>query len=151
MYPFLDLTQSHTSNVLFAEGYFLTAQHLLWYGRLYVRNQSDYLDPIASPLLAADSTLQGMAPTLVLTAEMDPLRDEGEEYASRLSGVGVPTKMIRFDATVHAYMFLPCQAQKSSVQELKAWLSTYAFGHHTMREQPFHATEAASSAVSSEL
>jgi acetyl esterase len=133
-YPYLDLTQSHASNFLFAEGFFLTAEHLLWYGQQYVRNQSDYLHPLASPLFGADSTLRAMPPTLILTAEKDPLRDEGEEFGHKLSALGVVTKTIRFNATVHAYMFLPCHAQRASVQEMKSWISTHAF--HGREEQP---------------
>jgi acetyl esterase/lipase/predicted NBD/HSP70 family sugar kinase len=71
----------------------------------YLRADDDGANPLASPLRARG--LRGLPSALVLTAELDPLRDEGELYAQRLRAAGVPTRVVRFDGMPHGFFSLP--------------------------------------------
>ena len=68
----------------------------------YLERPSQGDDPRVSPLLADDETLRNHPPTLVVTAEFDPLRDEGRAYADRLKGLGVPVEYVCLPGTIHA-------------------------------------------------
>lgn len=100
VYPVTDLTLSHPSIDENAEGYFLTKKTMLWFRDHYLGNQ-DPADPAVSPLRAED--LAGLPPALVITAEYDPLRDEGEAYAHRLREAGVDVRHVRYDGQIHGF------------------------------------------------
>ena len=111
VYPVLDYnfeTASYREN---AEGYFLTTDAMKWFWAHYIRNEADGLDPRASPLRADD--LIGLPPALVITAEFDPLRDEGEAYAARLRDDGVPVTVTRYDGMIHGFWQMAALLQQS--------------------------------------
>jgi acetyl esterase len=91
-------TDSYKEN---AEGYFLTRGRMVWFWNHYLARPEDGCNPYASPLQATD--LSGLPPALVITAEYDPLRDEGEAYAARLKEAGVAIEVRRYDGVVHGF------------------------------------------------
>lgn len=101
IYPVTDHafgTPSYSEN---ADGYFLTLDLMKWFWDKYLPDASAGENPLASPLRAQD--LSGLPPATVMTAEFDPLRDEGERYARRLTDAGVETKRIRYDGLFHGF------------------------------------------------
>ena len=102
IYPVLDLASESASRKENGEGYFLTAAGMTWYEEQYLRDDADRKNVLASPLLADD--LAGLPPALVVTAEYDPLRDEGEAYGRRLNEAGVPATVSRYDGMFHGFL-----------------------------------------------
>ena len=84
-----------------AEGFGLTLDAMRWYWDHYLQHPADASNPYAAPLLAEN--LKGLPPALVITAECDPLRDEGEAFAKRLQAAGVPTTYSLYDGMIHGF------------------------------------------------
>jgi acetyl esterase len=105
VYPVTDYDFDRPSYAAYADGYGLTREAMRWYWDLYLGSAGDGFDPQASPLRAAD--VAGVAPALVITAECDPLCDEGEEYAARLAKAGVPVTLTRYDGIIHGFFRMP--------------------------------------------
>ena len=84
-----------------ATGYVLTREAMRWFWRHYLERAEQGMEPHASPLLAP--SLAGLPPALVITAECDPLRDEGEAYAARLRDAGVPVTLTRYGGMFHGF------------------------------------------------
>jgi acetyl esterase len=101
VYPVTEVGCDLPSRRLFAEGFYLTTADMDFYERRFLGPDSDRLDPRVSPLRAEDHA--GVAPALVVTAGFDPLRDEGEAYAARLRGAGVPVLLRRHPGYVHGF------------------------------------------------
>ena len=104
-YPSLDLdfdVERYASMKENATGYGLETAGLLPFNSFYLDSGADPEDPRVSPIKRAD--LSGLAPALVITAEFDPLRDEGELYAKRLAEAGVPTKASRYAGANHGFV-----------------------------------------------
>jgi acetyl esterase len=101
VYPVIDAAMDSPSYQANAEGYLLTARTMRWFWQCYLRSPGDVSSPLASPIRAVD--LSGLAPALVITAEYDPLRDEGEAYGARLAAAGVPTTVSRYDGQIHGF------------------------------------------------
>ena len=74
---------------------------MLWFRGHYLRDESDFDDVRASPLLAED--LSGLPPAVVVTAGFDPLRDEGDAYAAKLRDAGVTVVHRCYDDMVHGF------------------------------------------------
>jgi acetyl esterase len=105
VYPVMDHrfdTPSYTDN---ADGYLLTRDMMIWFWDHYLTAAADGDNPLASPLRAGDLT--GLPPAMVITAEFDPLRDEGEAYAAKLTAAGVPVTQTRYDGQIHAFWQMP--------------------------------------------
>lgn len=99
VYPATDATMASNSIQANGEGFFLTKADMEWfYGHYAPERPSDWR---LSPLSAEDLT--GLPPALVLTAEYDPLRDEGEAYGARLAASGVPVEVVRKDGLIHGF------------------------------------------------
>jgi acetyl esterase len=103
LYPVTDSSSHETgSHREFAEGYFLTTAGMEWFTSLYLASADQKHHPEVSPLLASD--LSGLPPALVITAEFDPLRDEGEAYGKRLEQAGVPVTITRYPGMIHGFV-----------------------------------------------
>jgi len=102
IYPVIDGTMSFPSIKENAEGYLLTADEIAWFYEQYVPPDVDRKNPMLSPLYAPDLT--NLPPALVITAEYDPLRDEGEAYADALQQAGVEARASRYDGMVHGFV-----------------------------------------------
>jgi acetyl esterase/lipase len=102
IYPVTDSdlnTHSYAEN---ATGYVLTIEGMRWFWSHYLAHAGQGLEPHASPLRAP--SLAGLPSALVITAECDPLRDEGEAYAARLRDAGVPVTVTRYDGMFHGFV-----------------------------------------------
>jgi acetyl esterase len=102
IYPVTDHdlnTQSYIEN---ATGYVLTREGMRWFWDHYLVRESQGREPHASPFRAP--SLAGLPSALVITAECDPLRDEGEAYADRLRDAGVPVTVTRYAGMFHGFV-----------------------------------------------
>jgi acetyl esterase len=96
-----------------AQGYFLEKGTMEWFRDCYLNSEEDKQNPMVSPMLYED--FQGLPPALVITAEYDPLRDEGEAYAKKLAEAGVPVETIRFDGTIHGFVSMSAVISQGKV------------------------------------
>jgi len=104
VYPATDYGWDKPSCVRNAEGYLLQRGSMRWFWSHYVNDPSDGDNPLVSPLRAPD--LSGLPPALIVTAEYDPLCDDGEQYGERLREAGVPVKVSRYDGMIHGFYFM---------------------------------------------
>jgi acetyl esterase len=123
LYPVTDLSSFDTaSHRELAEGYFLTRSAMQWFSVHYLAETEHVRHPEASPLLAEN--LRGLPPAVVITAEFDPLRDEGEAYAQRLKEAGVAVRSTRYPGVIHGFISMQgvLSEGRKGVQEAAAAL-----------------------------
>ena len=109
--PVTELSSRAASHREFAEGYGLTSADMEWFGRHYVRTEADADEPYAS-VLRAD--LHDLPPAFVITAECDPLRDDGEGYAEKLRKLGIAARYKRYSGMFHGFMSFPSLLPEAS-------------------------------------
>jgi len=105
VYPVTDAAMDTESCADPACQLLLSTELMAWFWNHYAPDPDDRSKPDASPLRAED--VSGLPPAVVVTAEFDPLRDEGEAYAHRLQAAGVPTTLKRFDRQMHNFFAMP--------------------------------------------
>ena len=117
IYPVTDMAAIETESrrEMGDKGYFMTLEDMEWMTRQYVKEESDMANPWCSPRRAKD--LSGLPPAFILTAEYDPLRDEGEQYGQMLEKAGVPVKVKRYEGVIHVFIQLPGVRQASIAKE----------------------------------
>lgn len=123
IYPVTDARRGSASYRENAEGYRLTANGMKWFCDHYLSGPQGSLDdPNVSPLYADDATLAVAPPALVITAEYDPLRDEGEAYARRLLQAGVPCTLTRYCGQIHGFFSMShlCDDGHGAIQQAAA-------------------------------
>lgn len=113
IYPVTDYYDANTPSMTEnAEGYGLGRDGMIWFWNHYLNSSEEGAHPHVSPNRVSD--LSGLPPALVVTAQYDPLRDEGEFYAERLRQAGVPTEMKRWDGVNHGFFFWPGVVDRAS-------------------------------------
>ncbi|MFJ7078019.1 alpha/beta hydrolase [Streptomyces sp. NPDC098781] len=105
-YPVTDASFDTGSYRQFAEGYFLRRDAMHWFWNQYTTDEAERAQITASPLRATVEQLAGLPPALVITAEADVLRDEGEAYANKLREAGVPVTAVRYQGIIHDFVML---------------------------------------------
>jgi acetyl esterase len=100
VYPSVDLAGTYPSRTENARGYLLTTAEMRWFMDAYLPAGASPRDPRVSPLLGE---LAGLPPAVVVTAEFDPLRDEGNAYAAALAAAGVPVTSREFPGLIHGF------------------------------------------------
>ena len=101
IYPVLSSNTETESYRLYSSGYGLEKQSMDWFIRHYLNDEQDLLNPYAMPLNSP--ILEGLCPAMIITAECDPLRDEGAAYARRLQESGTPAEYICYPGMIHGF------------------------------------------------
>ena len=112
IYPATDFTADNDSLEANGEGYLLTKAAIDWTKSMYLNEADEERDPRASPGLAAD--LAGLPPALVMTAEYDPLRDEGRAYAEAMAASGVAVRHLDYAGMIHGFVRMGAIVDRAS-------------------------------------
>jgi len=110
-YPVTDASMSDGSYQTFAKGPWLTKPGMAWFWNAYLPDVAARTDAHVSPINATSEQLQGLPQALVITAENDVLRDEGEAYARKLTAAGVKVTATRYSGTIHDFVMLNALAE----------------------------------------
>lgn len=126
-YPVTNDDLETPSYQAFAEGLNLTRASSKWFLDNYQPDVAARNNPLMFPLKATSEQLSGLPPALIITAENDVLRDEGEAYAKKLSQAGVNVTAVRYLGTVHDFVMLnalaPTPAAVGAIEQATAWLA----------------------------
>ncbi|MTE13475.1 alpha/beta hydrolase [Nocardia aurantiaca] len=126
-YPVTDANFDTGSYHEFATGYFLTREGMQWFWDQYTTSAEERARITVSPLRATPAQLADLPPALIITAEADVLRDEGEAYAAKLRAAGVPVTQVRYGAITHDFVMLntlhDTNAAKAAVAQAVSVLS----------------------------
>ncbi|WP_251008534.1 alpha/beta hydrolase [Curtobacterium sp. ISL-83] len=127
-YPVTDARFDTVSYQDFAAGYYLALDGMKWFWDQYTTSTDDRNEITVSPLRATSEQLAGLPAALVINAEADVLRDEGEAFAGKLRSAGVPVTQTRYGATVHDFVMLnslhETAAAKAAIAQAIAFLQT---------------------------
>lgn len=115
-YPVTNAEPTTSSYEEFADGPWLTRKAMAWFWKQYAPDKSARKEIFASPLKASADELQGLPPALIITAENDVLRDEGEAYAVKLNEAGVTAAAVRINGIFHDFMMLNDLADSAPTQ-----------------------------------
>ena len=115
-YPVTDASFDTESYQQFATGYFLRRDAMQWFWDQYLADPKQREEITASPLRASVEQLRGLPPALVITAEADVLRDEGEAYANKLRQAGVRVTAARFQGIIHDFVMLNALANTTAAR-----------------------------------
>lgn len=125
-YPVTDAGMDTESYREFETGYFLRRDAMAWFWDQYISNDSDREQIYASPLRASKEQMEGLPQALIITAEADVLRDEGEAYANKLREAGVSVTAARFQGIIHDFVMLndlaDTAAARGAIALAGAWL-----------------------------
>lgn len=104
VYPVTDFTGHATQSERdYGKGYFLDEELMDWFADQYFATEADRHLPYGSP---SKADLRNLPPAMVMTAECDPLRDQGEAYAEKLRRAGVSVELKRYDGMIHPFLSL---------------------------------------------
>jgi acetyl esterase len=123
--PVTDADFSRASYTAFADGPILTQAAMRWFWDSYVPDVTMRREASASPLRASTEELKGLPAALVITAEYDVLRDEGEDYAHRLTQAGVETVSTRYASTMHDFPMLNALARTATARAALAQANAF--------------------------
>jgi len=115
-WPVTDANFDTASYHQFQNGYFLTRNMMKWFWDAYTTDPKARDSILASPLRATTEQLSGLPPTLIQTAELDVLRDEGEAFGRKLDAAGVPVTVTRFNGMIHDFGLLNALSNVPAVQ-----------------------------------
>jgi len=118
-YPVTDAAFDTASYRQFAEGYHLRRDAMIWFWDQY-STESQRAEITASPLRATTEQLTGLPPALVITAEADVLRDEGEAYADKLRTAGVAVTAQRYPGAIHDFVMVDAMAGSNAAKDATA-------------------------------
>lgn len=126
-YPVTDANFDTASYQKFATGYFLRRDAMQWFWDQYTKDMNKRSEIYASPLRATTDQLMGLPEALIITAEADVLRDEGEAYANKLREAGVPVTAVRFQGIIHDFVMLNAlkdtNAARGAMLLANSWLA----------------------------
>jgi acetyl esterase len=125
LYPVTDANFDDKSYTQFADGHWLTRTAMQWYWDQYTNNPAERDLSTVSPLRATEDELAGLPRTLVINAECDVLRDEGENYARHLRRAGVDVTATRYAGIIHDFMMLNALADTNAARAATAQAAAF--------------------------